>query len=185
MDDIKPPTIWRRSPPKKDGEDKNQDQKRKKNIKEPEPKKKKSFGTRLKGAARQIISANYSRINNITATLIIVVAFLLFDLTQIILEWLLIGFLFNWIITSFAWLTMWFWFKLHNVSFIASPSRLVTMLVAAIIDYIPGTDASIILGFTWTIGTFIIILIVRIEDITGINFEAIKLNFDALDEKND
>ena len=41
-----------------------------------------------------------SRINNTTAILMIAVAFFVFNLPQIIVEWLLIGVLFNWIISN-------------------------------------------------------------------------------------
>ncbi|OHA58888.1 MAG: hypothetical protein A2571_00710 [Candidatus Vogelbacteria bacterium RIFOXYD1_FULL_44_32] len=123
-----------------------------------------------------------SRVNNTTAMLMVAVAFFCFNLPQIILEWLLIGFLFNWIITTFAWLTMWFWFRLHGVGFI-NPTRLVTLTLSALIDYFPGADASIVFGFTWTIGTIILIAIVRAEDMTGINIEKIiKGKFASLKE---
>ncbi len=124
-----------------------------------------------------------SRINNTTAILMVAVAFFCYNIPQIILEWMLVGLLFNWIITTYATLTTWFWLRLHDVSFI-NPTRLATLAITAAIDYFPGADASIILGFTWTIGTIILIAIVRAEDMTGINIEKIiKGKFAAL--KND
>lgn len=107
------------------------------------------------------------RISNIMGIFILATAFFIFDVPQIFLEWIGIGFFINWIITIFAAMTFWLWFTLHNVSF-TKPSKLFTYLAALGIDLIPGTDASVILAFTWTVGTFIILMITRIEDVTGI-----------------
>lgn len=56
------------------------------------------------------------RISNITAVFMIAVA-LLFDGVQAFFEWILIGFVVNWLINILAWLTFFVWFKFKSVSF--------------------------------------------------------------------
>lgn len=108
------------------------------------------------------------RISNIEAFFMVATALFLFDLPMMFLEWMLIGFFVNWMISFFAAMTFWLWFTLKGVSFI-KPTRLVTFLLAWGIDLIPGTSASVILAFTWTVGTIILIVSARAEDVTGLS----------------
>src|SRR3989344_6645250 len=73
---------------------------------------------------------------------------LFFDALQILLDFLLIG----WLVTIFAAMTFWLWFKLHGYSFM-KPQRLAGSLTAMIIDVIP------VLGwFAWTVAITIFVL---------------------------
>lgn len=104
------------------------------------------------------------KIDNIEGFLMVFVA-LLFDAPQIVFEWIGIGFLINWLITVFAFLTFTTWFALKGVS-IFRIRRLGVMLGSFIIDIIPGTDATVILAFTWTLSVSATILITRAKEET-------------------
>ncbi len=107
-----------------------------------------------------------SKISNVSAFLMLAVA-LLYDLVQIASEWIGIGLVVGWVITIWAGLHFYFWMKIKGVSYV-SPRRIVPFAIAFIIDIIPGTDASIILAFTWIVGIFVIVLMLRMEEVMGI-----------------
>ena len=115
------------------------------------------------------------RISNIESFFMVAMALFIFDLPMMFLEWALIGFLLNWMISLLAAMTFWLWFTLKGVSFV-KPSRLFTYLAALGIDLIPGTSASIILAFTWTVGTLIILIMTRVEDVTGMTLPKVPKN---------
>lgn len=121
----------------------------------------------LLSKAKNLITAENARIKNWEAILMIVICFLFFDLLQFVLDWLIIGIAINWIISIFAWLTIFFWFQLKGISFM-NPARLVTMLATALVDFIPGNAWLIITGFPWTVGVIVLLALSRVEDATGL-----------------
>lgn len=66
---------------------------------------------------------------------------LFFDALQVFLDFLLMG----WLVTIFASLTFFVWFKMHGITFI-KPKRLVGSIGVVIIDMIP-----IIGWLAWTV----------------------------------
>jgi hypothetical protein len=77
-----------------------------------------------------------------------------FDMLQILLDFLLMG----WLVTIFGSLTFWLWFKLHGYSF-TKPSRLAGSLVTMVIDVVP------VLGwFAWTIAITTFVLKNKIQE---------------------
>ena len=59
---------------------------------------------------------------------------------------------------------LWTWFTVKKVPFGANPKRMGLAIITPIIEAIPGFDASVILGFGWTIGVILMILMSRAED---------------------
>ncbi|MEK7136326.1 MAG: hypothetical protein AAB821_01920 [Patescibacteria group bacterium] len=131
-------------------------------------KEKKGIPSKIKDAAVKYITASWSRVDNTTALLMMIFC-LLIDGLQILLAGFVIGLFINWMITILMWLTMWFWLKLHNVSMVDSPLKLTDYCLTLAIDFFPGTELTALLSFPWTVGMFIMISLVRIEDVTGIN----------------
>jgi hypothetical protein len=107
------------------------------------------------------------RISNVTGGLMFSVA-LLYDLIEFILDWLGIGLVINPLIAIFAGLHFWLWFRLHDVSFMDSPKRLATKWITDIIEVIPGLDALILGSLAHTIGVLILLILVFVEDKTGV-----------------
>ena len=82
-----------------------------------------------------------------TVWLMISVA-LFFDVLQIFLDFLLMG----WLVTIFGSMTFWLWFKTHGYSFM-KPKRIAGSLATMITDSIP------VLGWlSWTIAISIFVL---------------------------
>lgn len=109
------------------------------------------------------------RIPNTTAILMISVA-LLFDLIQFILTALFIGMILNpVIVTPLAWFTFFLWYKFRGVNITDKVSRFATMTVTPLIEFIPMINALP----AWTLGVFIMISIVKAEDIAYNKAEAI------------
>ena len=89
-----------------------------------------------------------------TVVFMIVVA-IFFDALQIILDFLLMG----WIVTIFASMTFWLWFKLNGISFMR-PKRLAGSLGVILIDIIP------VLGwFAWTVSISVFALGKKIQEV--------------------
>lgn len=97
---------------------------------------------------------------------LLVVTALTIDLLEFLLEWLGIGLVLSPIISVGAAFLFWLWFKLLDVSFVGSPKKFATQAVTSLAEVIPGLDA--IGGFIWTIGTLVMVIIVRAEDKGGI-----------------
>ncbi len=88
------------------------------------------------------------------------------DLIEMFLEWLGIGVLgFSSLLSIYTSVTFYIWFKLHEVNFMGSPKKLGTSLVTSILEIVTGLDA--IGGFIWTIGTILMVIIVKAEDKGG------------------
>ncbi|MEK7176164.1 MAG: hypothetical protein AAB695_02190 [Patescibacteria group bacterium] len=78
-----------------------------------------------------------------------------FDALQILLDFLLMG----WLVTIFASMTFWLWFMRHGISFM-KPKRIAGSLVTMIIDIVP------ILGWlAWTVSISTFVLSKKIQDI--------------------
>jgi hypothetical protein len=76
----------------------------------------------------------------ITVALMIGTA-IFFDALQMLLDFIFMG----WLVTIFASMTFWFWFKMHGYSFM-KPGRIAGSLITMLTDIVP------ILGwFSWTI----------------------------------
>jgi len=99
------------------------------------------------------------RINNVTAGLMVAVA-LLYDGVQMFLEWIGIGFIVNWILNIWAWLTFFVWFKLRGVSFAANPKRALAFNGGFLIEFIPIIEELPI----WTAVVVVTVITVRLED---------------------
>lgn len=86
---------------------------------------------------------------------------LVYDLIQIGLEVIMLGFgwTVNWVINIYAMLTFWFWFKLKGVSFV-NPKRALFGSASIVIKFIPWLDALP----TWTALTVTTIVSARTED---------------------
>src|SRR3989344_7626245 len=65
------------------------------------------------------------------------------------------------LVSVFAYLTFWFWFQRHGVTFIKSPKRLLTFPVAFFIKLVPFLGALP----AWTAAVVFIFLNVRAEDL--------------------
>lgn len=73
---------------------------------------------------------------------------LFFDALQILLDFLLMG----WLVTIFGSMTFWLWFKFHGYSFM-KPKRVAGSTATLLIDAIP------VLGwFAWTVAISIFVL---------------------------
>lgn len=83
----------------------------------------------------------------------------IYDALQAFLTFIIIGFLVNWIITIWAWLTFYFWFKFRGVSFLGTKS--VSLNGGALIELIPGLNALP----AWTAAVIILIIMTRSEDV--------------------
>jgi hypothetical protein len=86
------------------------------------------------------------RIGSFTKFLMLSVA-LFFDILEFILEILLIGIIFNRIITILEYLIMWLWFKLKGVSFVGNPKISGRMGGTFILEMIPFLGS--LPGFTF------------------------------------
>ena len=64
---------------------------------------------------------------------------LVIDLIQFLLDLILIGFIVDPIISIFAYLMFWFWFKLRGVSF-TNPKRAAIGGISFLLELIPGLD---------------------------------------------
>lgn len=100
------------------------------------------------------------RINWIIGGIMIGVA-LLYDGAQALIEFIMVGFGFtvNWIITVWAWLTFYTWFKIYGVSFL-NPRRGATLNVGFLIEIFPW----LALIPSWTLAVLLLVLSVRAED---------------------
>ncbi len=78
------------------------------------------------------------KISNFEAGLMIAVA-LIIDIVQFLLDLILIGFILDPIISVFAYLMFWFWFKLRGVSF-SNPKRAAIGGISFLLELIPGLD---------------------------------------------
>lgn len=88
-----------------------------------------------------------------TVWLMITVA-LFFDALQILLDFLLMG----WLVTIFGSMTFWLWFKLHGYSFM-KPKRIAGSLATMLIDAVP------VLGwFAWTTAISIFVLKNKLQE---------------------
>jgi ABC-type proline/glycine betaine transport system permease subunit len=74
-------------------------------------------------------------LDNTTIWLMVSVAFF-FD----VLQWLLDFIFMSWLVTIFAWLTFYVWFKMRGISF-ATPKRASVLGVGTIVDLIPIVGA--------------------------------------------
>ena len=103
---------------------------------------------------------NKYRINWIIGGIMIGVA-ALYDATQGLIEFSLFGFGFtvNWIISVWAWLTFYTWFKIYGVSFL-NFRRGATLNSSFLIELFP------ILAVipSWTLAVLLLVLSVRAED---------------------
>lgn len=89
-----------------------------------------------------------------TVWLMIAVA-VFFDALQILLDFLLMG----WLVTIVGSLTFWLWFKFHGYSFM-KPKRIVGSLATILIDAIP------VLGwFAWTVAISVFVLKNKIQKV--------------------
>lgn len=80
------------------------------------------------------------KLKTTTVWLMIAVA-LFFDALQVLLDFLLMG----WLVTIFASMTFWLWFKMHGYSFM-KPGRIAGSAATFLIDLVP------VLGwFAWTV----------------------------------
>jgi len=107
------------------------------------------------------------RVSKTTGVLMIYTA-LFIDVLEMLLEWMIIGLVLNYFITIFAGLLFWLWFAIKGVPFWVKPSRLITLGITFLAELIPGLDAT---GFGefWTVGILILVILVRLEDRTGID----------------
>jgi hypothetical protein len=123
--------------------------------------------TKAAGKVVGFINASWSRISNIKGLFMILFG-LLIDGIQIFLVAAIVGFFINWTLTIIAWLSIAAWYKISKVSIFDSPVKLATFTLTALIDVIPGTELTVLFSFPWTVGTIIMILIVRFEDLVGV-----------------
>ncbi|MBI2674020.1 MAG: hypothetical protein HYX23_01935 [Candidatus Zambryskibacteria bacterium] len=80
---------------------------------------------------------------------------LFFDALQILLDFILMG----WLVTILASMTFWLWFKFNGISFM-KPKRLIGGIVTILIDVIP------VLGwFAWTVSITSFALSLKIQKI--------------------
>jgi len=102
-------------------------------------------------------------IGSATAFLMIFVA-LIYDLFQLIINLIPIaGQILSFVITIFAFLTFYLWFKIYGRSFV-SPKRAMAMGAGVIIEIIP--IISILPG--WTVAVILLIGIEKLEKITSL-----------------
>ncbi len=101
-----------------------------------------------------------------------VTAAMIFDLIEAGLGFLAIGLVLNRLIVVVKWFLFWFWFKIKDVHFTklnskSASRRAVTAISTFLIGMIP------ILGILpeFTIGIIAMLLLVRVEDKTGISAE--------------
>lgn len=127
-----------------------------------EANKQESWGAK----AKNLLTANNTRVNNFQLALMLVVAFLI-DGIQIIMEWLVVGLAFSWIPTILGTLIFFFWFTLNGISFVG-PKKIFTFLGSFLIDIIPGSDALVVTSFNWVVAVLILVAISRAEDLTGV-----------------
>lgn len=111
------------------------------------------------------------RLSNTTMVLMVGLA-LATDVVELVSEWLGIGLVISPLVAIFIGMTFWFWFNLKGVNFIGSTKKFITSTVTFIAEVIPGFDA--IGGFFWTIGIVIMVIIVRLEDQTGVSLNMVK-----------
>ncbi len=110
--------------------------------------------------AKEVIGQNSKfKISKTTIILMIIVA-LFFDLIQFILSLMVIGFVVNWSISVFAWLTFFLWFKIKGVSF-ANPKRAGSLLGGFLIELIPLVD----MLPAWTGAIILVILSLRVKQV--------------------
>lgn len=90
----------------------------------------------------------------------IVVAFI-YDATQAGIEFSMFGFGFtvNWIISVWAWLTFYTWFKIYGVSFL-NPRRGAVLNVGFLLEIFPWLAVIP----SWTLTVLLLVLSVRAED---------------------
>lgn len=104
------------------------------------------------------------RITNTTAVLMLATAVLV-DLIQFLLTLLGgAGLVLNTFVAIFAGFTFWLWFKFKGVGFINDPKRFLTLMAESIGEVIPALNNLPI----FVAGVAITIILVRIEDKTGI-----------------
>lgn len=117
----------------------------------------------------KIFSSENSRITNSTAFLMIGTAFL-FDVLEMATSWAVIGIILSIFIGIFGTLTFFTWFTIKGVSMsFANPKKMFTFLITSGIETLGiGLDTVPLLGWIWTIGVTLMIIISRIEDRTGI-----------------
>ena len=96
----------------------------------------------------------------------LVITALTIDLLEMLLEWLGIGLVMTFAFAPAGTFLFWLWFKLLDVPFIASPKKFFTLAATNLAEIIPALDA--LGGFFWTLGTLIIVIMVRLEDKGGV-----------------
>ena len=86
---------------------------------------------------------------------------LLYDGAQALIEFIMVGFGFtvNWVITVWAWLTFYTWFKIYGVSFL-NARRGATLNSSFIIEIFPFLAVIP----SWTLAVLLLVLSVRAED---------------------
>lgn len=82
----------------------------------------------------------------------------IYDAIQGFLTFILIGFLVNWIITIWAWLTFYFWFKTKGVSFLGS--KALVLNGGGLAEFIPGFNSLPV----WTAAVVALVIMTRAED---------------------
>lgn len=113
------------------------------------------------------------RIKTWMAAAMVIVAFSV-DCFEMLLEWLGIGiFGFSSLLSMCAALTFWIWYKILGVSFSVSPKKFATQGLTSFLEIVPGLDA--IGGFIWTIGTIMMVTMVRAEDKGGLLSQAVSM----------
>ena len=103
---------------------------------------------------------NKYRISWIIGGIMIAVGFI-YDATQGVIEFSLFGFGFtvNWIITIWAWLTFYTWFKIYGVSFL-NPRRGAVLNTSFLLEIFPFLAVIP----SWTLAVLLLVLSVRAED---------------------
>lgn len=103
------------------------------------------------------------RIGNMQGALIIGVAGVI-DGVQFLLNFIpFIGWIFVSLLSIFAWMTFWFWFKLNNISFLKGKTallRLAALSIGGIIEIIPIVNDLP----AWIIAVAIMFVVVKLED---------------------
>ena len=119
--------------------------------------------------ATKMFGSKNSRISNSTAMLMIGTAFLL-DILEMATSWAIIGVIISVFIGVFGTLTFFTWFTLKGVPMsFANPKTMFTFLITSGAETLGiGLDVIPLLGWIWTIGIALLIIITRFEDKTGI-----------------
>lgn len=89
------------------------------------------------------------------------------DLAEVAITWLgfvVVGGILSSVLSTIAGFVFWVWFLILGVPALSNPKQFAVRAITFVGELIPFFDAIPLLSFLWTIGTIVVVVMIRSED---------------------